>query len=93
MSLEQKQKTYNWYYTSVTFDSDAGLRFLKFVTFATTPTQARNLALVYAEKQRNPEEKLFDLNNPVNLYQKNYIRESRALVAAGRYCGEKPETV
>lgn len=135
MTLQQKQKDYNWYYTSATFEADgththddncpdstytvtetgtdgvsvtskqvtkyggcrkSGLEWMKFVTFADTPTQAIEIATAYAAKQI-PEGFRFYTggrkSGAIDLYLKNYIRDSRALVASGAYCGVKPAGV
>lgn len=94
--LEQKQKDYNWYYASFTFNDqskDFGLRWYHFVIFAKTPTEAKKIGTEYAMTKIKDGEKPYSLNEPLNIYQKNYIRESRALVAGGHWCGEKPVTV
>lgn len=71
-----------------------GLRWLKFVTFADSPAEAEHFAITYAATKR-PEgfRDYTGRGGPINLYQKNYIRDSRALVASGNYAGIKPEGV
>ncbi len=138
MALEQKQKDYNWYYTSVTFEPDGShthvdacwkdfpytittremfsgavekveekvdrravcglgeLKWLRFVTFAATPDEAKTLAQQYAQERMPQGYQLYSKTDHrtaggnVNLYQKNYIRESRLLVKAGQFAGIKP---
>lgn len=94
--LQQKGIDYNWYHTSVTFDSDVaenGLRWARFVTFAANLPHARLLAVEHAKTLMREGERFYQLSDPISLYQKNYIRESRALVAAGKFAGIKPEGV
>lgn len=98
--LEQKQKDYNWYYSQCFVEVD-GFEYkqtLLFVTFAKTPDEAKNLAFDYvmenASKERRFEGQSIRLQRKdIHLYQKNYIREARGMVASGKFAGVKPVQV
>lgn len=88
--LEQKTKAYNWYYTQnfVTVPDDPFSKHVTFITFADTPTEAKELALRECNR-RIPE------NTKVEtmLYQKNYIRRARQMIDECNFVGVRPASV
>lgn len=91
MHLEQKQKDYNWYYAQCftrNNSTEYGLGTQYTVVFAKTPTEAKKIVLEHFSSKLGNGDSLTEAD--VHLYQKNYIRQSRRMVASGNYCGVKP---
>lgn len=88
--LDQKTKEYNWYYTQnfVKVPDETFNKLIRFITFADTPTEAKELALKECNR-RVPN------NDGVetHLYQKNYIREARHMVDRNNFVGVRPAGV
>ena len=72
--------TDNYYYVQVfTNDKDGGLVTLRTICFANTVTQAKELVNKWLDG------KGIEGRRDINLYQKNYKRDSKKMVEGGNY--------
>jgi len=99
-------KQHQYYFTSVCLHSQkrsddggvngTGLRWLRFVTFAPNKKEAEKLATRYAMSKMEGDEMFYvslrngESKDVIDLYHKNYIYDSRDLLARGLYTGALP---